>query len=174
MKLYPQGKQSRMLHSLKPGDKLLFAPVKQFAWKRNKYHHLAMIAGGAGITPMFQLIRGVLRDPKDYTMITLVWGVNTDADIILHDELSALQEVYSHRFKVVYVVSEPSAGSPHREGFVTSEVLEAAGLCGRDRNRGVKALICGPPAMVQALKGKKGQEGLLAKAGFSPEQIYTF
>ncbi|GAB1318725.1 hypothetical protein MFIFM68171_08935 [Madurella fahalii] len=172
VKLYPGGKQSTHLHSLKPGDKLTFAPIKELAWIPNKHEHVALIAGGAGITPMYQLARGILRNPDDQTRITVVWGVNTDSDIFLRDEFAALEKNYPGRFKAVYVVATPDAGSPHQKGFVTKQVLEKAGLSPKEeKNRDVKVLVCGPPPMEKALKGTKG---ILAELGYGKDQIYSF
>lgn len=174
VKLYPNGKQSTHLHSLKPGDTLTFAPIKEFAWTPNKHEHVALIAGGAGITPMYQLARGILHNPTDQTRVTLVWGVNTDEDIFLKDEFAAMERAYPGRFKAVYVVATPEAGSPHQKGFVTRQVLDGAGLgASEKKNRDVKVLVCGPPAMEKALKGKKGQ-GVLAELGYRPDQVYSF
>jgi NAD(P)H-flavin reductase len=42
-----------------------------------------MLAGGTGITPMFQVLNAVLKDPKDRTRITLLYGNLTEDDILL-------------------------------------------------------------------------------------------
>lgn len=174
VKLYPNGKQSTHLHSLKPGDALTFAPIKELAWTPNKHRHVALIAGGAGITPMYQLARGILHNPADQTRITLVWGVNTDDDIFLRDEFTAMEREHPGRFKAVYVVATPKAGSPYQKGFITRQVLEKAGLSPTEEgNRDVKVLVCGPPAMEKALKGKRGV-GVLAELGYRPNQVYSF
>jgi len=180
VKLYPGGKQSSHIHSLKPGDSLTFAPIPELKWTPNKHPHLAMIAGGAGITPMYQLARGVLKNPEDQTRITLVWGVNTDEDIFLGKEFGALEKEYPGRFKVHYVVATPDANSPHRKGFVTKQILEDLGLSSKsEKNRGTKVLVCGPPPMEKALKGTKSflggaKPGLLAELGYGADQIFSF
>lgn len=173
VKLYPGGKQSSHLHSMKPGDSLTFVPIKELAWRPNMHPHVALIAGGAGITPMYQLARGILQNPDDRTAITLVWGVNTDEDIFLRDEFAEMQRKYPSRFKAVYVVATPDAGSTHKKGFVTKKILEEAGLGAKEeKNRDVKVLVCGPPAMEKVLKAKG--TGVLAELGYRPDQIYSF
>ncbi|KAK1759208.1 NADH-cytochrome b5 reductase 2 [Echria macrotheca] len=180
VKHYPGGKQSTHIHSLKPGDTLTFAPIPELKWSPNKYPHVAMIAGGAGITPMYQLARGILKNPDDQTRITLVWGVNTDEDIFLGDEFSELEKKFPGRFKVHYVVATPKAGSPHQKGFVTKQILEGAGLSGSsEKNQGTHVLVCGPPPMEAALKGTKkflggAQPGLLAELGYGKDRIFSF
>jgi ferredoxin-NADP reductase len=65
-------------------------------------HGLAagMIAGGTGITPMYQVAQTVLRDTGDRTSFSLIFAnVNAD-DILIKGELDALAAAYPGRFKV--------------------------------------------------------------------------
>lgn len=182
VKHYPGGKQSTHMHSLQPGDKLIFAPIKGYAWTPNKHAHVALIAGGAGITPMYQLSRGILGNPEDRARVTLVWGVNTDDDIFLRDEFAALERKFPGRFRAIYAVAEPGPGSKHAAGFITAQVLEGAGLGAAEREKDggdVKVLVCGPPPMEKAIAGTKGwggkvNGGVLAELGFTPDQIHRF
>lgn len=183
VKQYPNGKQSTHLHSLQPGDFLRFAPIKEISWIPNKHDHVALIAGGAGITPMYQLARGILGNPADRTRVTLVWGVNTDEDIFLKDEFRELEEKHQWQFRAVYVVSKPAEGSQYEKGHVTRQVLEGAGLAvgkkEKEAGEDVKVLVCGPPGMEKALTGSKGlfgspKTGVLHEMGFRADQIHRF
>ncbi|KAK4197974.1 hypothetical protein QBC40DRAFT_284532 [Triangularia verruculosa] len=179
VKLYPNGKQSGYLHSLKPGDTITCLRIPEYVWQPNKHDHVALIAGGAGITPMYQLIQGILGNPEDKTRVTLVWGVNGDQDIFLKQELAELQSKYPGRFRAEYVVSQPEAGSTYRKGYVNGKALEELGLGANDeKNKNVKVMVCGPPAMEKALKGGKGpfanKTGVLHELGYKPDQIYSF
>lgn len=51
---------------------------------------LSMVAGGTGITPMYQIIQAVLRDPEDRTEIRLLYANQSEDGILLHQELEAL------------------------------------------------------------------------------------
>ena len=62
---------------------------------------------------------------------TLVWGVNTDADLFLKDEFAVLEKSHPGRFETHYVVSNPEEGSKYAKGYVTRELLERAGLLRR-------------------------------------------
>ncbi|KAK0643897.1 hypothetical protein B0T16DRAFT_332998 [Cercophora newfieldiana] len=172
VKHYPGGKGSTALHALKPGDRLTCLPIPAFKWAPNKFSHVAMIAGGAGITPMWQLAQGILKNPDDHARISLVWGVNTDSDIFLKDQFDALEKKYPNRFKVTYVVADKDSKSPYEKGFVTAELLEKLGLRhGPPRNNGTHVLVCGPPPMDKALTGGKGGSGLLSKLGYKDTDI---
>lgn len=42
-----------------------------------------MLAGGTGITPMFQVLNAILKNPRDTTSVTLLYGNLTEEDILL-------------------------------------------------------------------------------------------
>ena len=134
VKKYPEGKASTYLHSLNPGNSLYFlGALKGYRWTPNKHPHVTLIAGGAGITPMYQLIQGILSNPADQTKITLVFGVNSDADVLFRREFEELEGKFGDRFKAVYTVSRPGKESPFRKGYVTKELLEqVTGLAGEE------------------------------------------
>lgn len=178
VKEYPGGKASTYLHSLSPGDSLYFAAViKGYQWVPNKYSHVTLVAGGAGITPMYQLLQGVLRNPEDRTKITLVFGVNSDADVLFKKEFDEFEQRFPARFKAVYTVSKPVEGSPFQKGYITRELLEDVTVGSQEKN--TKVFICGPPAMEEALLGKRGrfndgQRGILDQLGYKKDQIHKF
>ena len=64
----PKGPMSQHIHGLKvgqePNTKRLIAT---YPMKSNQYRHTAMIAGGTGITPMWQTARRIFKDPTDNT-----------------------------------------------------------------------------------------------------------
>lgn len=45
--------------------------------------YAGMLAGGTGITPMFQVLNAILKNPKDHTCVTLLYGNLTQEDILL-------------------------------------------------------------------------------------------
>lgn len=171
VKKYPDGKVSTHLHSLQPGDSLFFAfGIKAYSWVPNKHDHVALIAGGAGITPLYQLIQGVLDNPEDRTKMTLVFGVNTERDLLLREKFEDYERKFPNRFKIVYTVSQPEEGSTVRKGHVTKELLEEILPARTD-----KVFVCGPPAMENALTGKgRGVSGILGELGYRKDQIFKF
>jgi cytochrome-b5 reductase len=177
VKKYPEGKASTHLHSLQPGDSLFFAfPIKAYTWEPNRYEHITLIAGGAGITPLYQLIQGILNNPTDRTKMTLVFGVNTENDILLRDEFESYQKQFPDRFKVVYTVSSNSiekTSTEFRNGRVTKELLKE--LLPSSSGNDTKVFLCGPPAMEDALTGKRrGESGILGELGYRKDQVFKF
>ncbi|KAI1383971.1 NADH-cytochrome b5 reductase [Hypoxylon trugodes] len=171
VKKYPNGKQSTHIHSLQPGDSLRFITrLPGYKWLPNKHPEITLIAGGAGITPVYQLIQGILQNPEDRTKITLVFGVNTDADLLLKKELSEYEARFPGRFKAVYTVSQPVTGSPFRQGYVTKELLSEVAPPSSDS----KVFVCGPPPMENTLVGSKRKPGVLEELGYRKDQIHKF
>ncbi|KAI0376021.1 NADH-cytochrome b5 reductase [Hypomontagnella monticulosa] len=171
VKRYPNGKQSTHLHSLQPGDSLRFITrIPGYNWQPNQHSEIMLIAGGAGITPAYQLIRGILQNPNDHTKVTLVFGVNTDDDLLLKKEFGDYETHFPGRFKAIYTVSQPVEGSPLRKGYVTKELLEEVA----PRSGDCKVFVCGPPPMENALVGSRRQPGILQELGYRKDQIHKF
>ena len=51
-----------------------------------------MIAGGTGITPMYQVIKAVLKQADDETQLALLYANQSPDDILLFEELQSLAE----------------------------------------------------------------------------------
>ncbi|KAK7515843.1 NADH-cytochrome b5 reductase-like protein [Phyllosticta citriasiana] len=176
VKKYPNGQLSTHLHSLAPGQTQLFAgPLTRYQWKpssKQQEQHVAMIAGGTGICPMYQLLHGIFKNPADRTKVTLVWGVNNDAEIFLKDELDALQRRFPDRLNVVYAVSNPAPGSTHAKGRVTKELLQRVDLGAPGKV--AKMFVCGPPGMEAAVAGSwnfGSNDGILRELGYTKAQV---
>ncbi|GER49225.1 nitrate reductase [Striga asiatica] len=108
---------------------------------------LAMIAGGTGITPVYQVMRAAIKDSEDTTEMHVVYANRTEDDILLRDELDSWARRYPDRVKVWYVVQESVRdGWEYSVGFVTEEILREHIPAAGDETL---VLVCGPPAMMQ-------------------------
>ena len=145
--------------------------------KTNEFEHVNLIAAGAGITPMYQLIQGMLNNPDDKSKIKLIFGVNTDKDLVMKRELDVFEHKFPDRLKVVYRVSDPVEGSPFTKGRVDKELLQTELLGPKDRKT-TKVFLCGPPAMEASIFGSKGwtssQRGVLEELGYAKDRIHKF
>lgn len=82
VKAYEKGNISRYLSLLTVGqDVKIKGPKGKFTYTRDLADHLLMIAGGTGITPMYQIIKASLADDKDATQIRLVYANVNEDDI---------------------------------------------------------------------------------------------
>ncbi|RGP73151.1 nadh cytb-reductase [Fusarium longipes] len=175
IKVYPDGKlTNNYLAHLEIGDEVLFrGPKGAMKYQPNICKKIGMIAGGTGITPMFQVIRAVCEHDRDTTEISLIYANRTEQDILLREELDRFARRYPKNFKVYYMLDQPPHDWNYGSGFVTQglmkEKLPAA-------NIDSKVFLCGPPGMVNA--SKKALVGLgFEQPGASAkmtDQVFVF
>ncbi|GBF95145.1 hypothetical protein Rsub_07729 [Raphidocelis subcapitata] len=164
---YPTGgKMSQHLDSLTPGRDWLEVEgpagavtylgrgAFDVAGRRVEAGRLNLIAGGTGITPMYQLAQAILSDPSDPTEMRLLFANKTPEDILLEPELNALAAGSGGRLQArVFYTVDAGAGPGWRgfTGHVDARVAAAAlfppsaGPGGAPR---AAALLCGPPPMI--------------------------
>jgi len=182
VKGYPDGKMSKHINSLKPGDTLDFkGPILGTPITQNEFDSIGLIAGGSGITPMLQVAQRVLANPDDQTNVSLIFANVSEDDILLKEKIDELQAEYPEQLRVLYVLDNPPEwGWRGGRGYISKAMLREfmpepllGGL--------TKVLICGPPGMVKhlagELPGKKGQGelgGLLKELGYDASQVFKF
>lgn len=180
VKAYPKGPMSQHLHSLKLGDTLSFkGPIPKYPWAPNKHRHVTLIAGGTGITPMYQLIRTIFNNPEDQTKVSLIFGNIKEEDILLREEFEKLEKDYPQRFRAFHTLDNPPDGWKGGKGFMTKELLKE--VLPDPKTENIKVFVCGPPGMYKAISGTKPnpQEqgeltGILKELGYTSEQVFKF
>jgi len=180
VKKYPGGPMSEHLHDMQPGDTLdMKGPIPKYPWTANKHDHIALLAGGTGITPMYQLARGIFKNPEDKTKVTLVFGNVTEADILLKEEWEKLENEYPNRMRAFYLLDQPpkewsqyvlslfsfipptsyhpdrpiTDNPPRGSGHITKELLQKVIPSPSESN--IKVFVCGPPGLYKAISGNK-------------------
>ncbi|GAB2245286.1 hypothetical protein Droror1_Dr00000779 [Drosera rotundifolia] len=116
--------------------------------KQKHAKRLAMVAGGTGITPIYQVIQAILVDPEDSTEMHLVYANRSEDDILLRDELDAWSNEHKHRLKVWYVVSNCKKEEWTYSIGCVSEAILREHIPGAEE--GVLALACGSHGMVES------------------------
>lgn len=180
IKKYEGGLMSTHIHNLKPGDTLAFkGPILKYKWEANKHKQIALLGGGTGITPLYQLIQEIHKNPADKTKVTLLYGSLTEKDILLKDELDAFAKDRPDQFKFVYFVDKASPNWKGETGYISKEYLEKNLFKASDDN--VHVFVCGPPPLYKALSGNKVSPtdqgeltGALKELGFTKEQVFKF
>ncbi|KAH1213896.1 Nitrate reductase [NADH] 2 [Glycine max] len=107
---------------------------------------LAMLAGGTGITPIYQVAQAILKDPEDPTEMHVVYANKTEDDILLKEEMDVWAKKHSDRFKVWYVVETAREGWEYSVGFITESIMREHLP---ETSTDALALTCGPPPMIQ-------------------------
>ncbi|KAH8651099.1 hypothetical protein BX600DRAFT_441542 [Xylariales sp. PMI_506] len=151
IRCYPDGLLSgNYLRHLKVGDEVLFrGPRGPMRYQRGLAKNIGMIAGGTGVTPMFQLIRAICEDSEDTTQVSLVYGNRSVDDILLRQKLDSYARRYPNTFKVWYLLDRAPDDWAFGKGYVNAEIVENF-LPGASQD--TKILLCGPPGMVNACK----------------------
>lgn len=148
IKRYPNGLMSGYIHEKKVGDEILLAgPTKGGHFEPTMAGTIAMIAGGAGVTPMIAIIRTAIR--RGYkTDMTLLFANKTEQDIILREEFENYAAKYDN-FKCVFTVEQPSIDWRGHSGFIDENHLQKH-LPPPTANPLI--FLCGPPVMEYKLR----------------------
>ena len=157
----PDGVMGTWLGRARPGDRVrVTGPMGSF-YLRPVTRPLLFLAGGTGLAPFLSMLE-VLAGQGSTERIHLVYGVTRDADLVLVDAL----EGFAARlpgFGFTTVVAD--AGSAHpRKGWVTGH------MPGDLMAGAFDAYLCGPPPMVDAVRGWFAEQGI-APASFHYEKF---
>jgi cytochrome-b5 reductase len=178
IKKYPDGAVSSYMHGLKPGDKIkVKGPFQKLVIKPNMKKAIGMIAGGTGLTPMYQCVLELLQSEEDKTDLTLVYANKTSKDILIKDDLDKLARE-NPRFKVHYIIDKEEPGWTGGVGHVTLDDVKKYMPEPSDDNL---VFVCGPPGMYKAISGPKAEDksqgeigGYLKEAGYTSDQVFKF
>jgi benzoate/toluate 1,2-dioxygenase reductase subunit len=135
-----------------PGTPMEFTGPAGSFYLREVTRPLLFLAGGTGLAPFLSML-GRLAALGTSQPVHLVYGVTNDADLVGIAEL----EGFAARipgFTFATVVAAEGSAHPRR-GYVTAHV-EPGHLHGGD----VDIYLCGPPPMVDAVRGWLAAEGV--------------
>lgn len=203
VKTYPQGNMSKHMDNMEVGkDQLLFWQIpfnikEQYPFGNRKL--ILMLAGGTGLTPMYQaLLRMFGSDETNElnTRVVLLYGSRTVEDIFLRKEIDAMVQKYPNHLRVVHVLSHEqndsvfTKESGYEKGFISLDLLqriykEETELLSKQvetplTEDDVRAWVCGPPIFYNIMSGpreekeKLPEDALLHKLGMNLSQIVKF
>ncbi len=116
-------------------------------------------AAGSGITPVISIIKTVLEEePK--SSFTLIYGNKEFQSIVFREEIEALKNKHLNRLQVVHVLSRERLESEINCGRIDAKKCDA--LCSTLLSIDTidKAFICGPEAMIHAVKDYLMDKGM--------------
>ncbi|KAJ6836008.1 NADH--cytochrome b5 reductase 1 isoform X2 [Iris pallida] len=164
--MYPQGRMSHHFSEMKIDDYLsVNEPKGRFKYQPGQVRVFGMLAGGSGITSMFQVARAILENPTDRTKVQLIYANVSYDDILLKEELDALASNYPSRFSVYYVLNQPPDAWNGGVGFVSKEMIQSH--CPAPAPD-IQILRCGPPPMNKAIGAH------LDDLGYTKEMQFQF
>lgn len=152
----PDGLMSGWLRAAEPGAAMEFTGPAGSFYLRDVTRPLLLLAGGTGLAPFLSML-GRLAETGCAQPVRLVYGVTNDADLVGLAELDAYAAMLPGFSYVTTVAAEASAHP--RKGYVTAQV-DASWLNGGD----VDVYLCGPPPMVDAVRGWLSAQGVTPAA----------
>ena len=171
----PGGRMSKAMNSLPLGHGVdIKGPIGKFEYLgrgscavngvRKTVKKFAMICGGSGITPIFQVFRAVMRDRDDPTTCTVLNGNRLVEDILCKEDLDALLRGNEDRGQVIHTLTKAPETWAGLKGRINNELVRTH--C--QRNDDTMVLICGPEAL------EKSVHKALKEQGWRDEQILFF
>src|SRR3954453_1584924 len=129
----------------KVGDRVEFqGPLGSF-YLRPVQRPVLFLAGGTGLAPFLAMLHKLAQDGVEHP-VHLIFGVTKDADLVKIDELDDYTKT-EPGFSYTCTLADEGSSYPHK-GYVT-RYIEPEHLNGGD----VDVYLCGPPPMVDAVRG---------------------
>jgi ring-1,2-phenylacetyl-CoA epoxidase subunit PaaE len=155
--------------ALKPGDVVdVMSPHGSFTTEfdaANK-RHLIGIAGGSGITPVFSLIKTLLRC-EPHSRFTLLYGNRDSSSVIFLEALAALKDKHLNRLEIYHFLDQEEQDVDLFNGMLDrARCEEAIALLVPGAAEVDGWFICGPGPMMDAA------EGALLDRGIAKERIH--
>jgi cytochrome-b5 reductase len=184
VKCYPNSKMGSHLFSLKVGDSIeVKGPWHTFDVKPSQYNQIGMIAGGTGITPMFQVISNILHSQGNSTKISLLYANKTEGDVLLGKELEGLGKDFAGKFATYYCLASPPKRWTGYSGYIDKKMIEET-MPGPEHEGDSVIFVCGPPPFMKTICGPKDYrsyppkqgplDGYLKEMGYSENGVYKF
>lgn len=157
---FPEGgKMSQHLDRMAIGDMIdVKGPLGEVTYKGNgNFTYLMedkqatrfnMVAGGTGLTPVYQVMNAIARDPTDKTEVCLLYANRSPDDILMKHRLDQLAKENPNRLKITYTVDRVPEGVEWngKSGFVNKDMLEEAFF---PPSATTFNMMCGPPIMME-------------------------
>lgn len=168
IKRVQNGEISRYLHdTLRVGDVITsLYPAGRFTFDENQTGDVVLFGAGSGITPLFGLIKQALREESPRNVMLLYSSPN-ERNIIFQRELNDLQSQFPDRFRLIYLLSNPTEDWIGLRGRLNNVMLERLlpELIGASNPETLRFYVCGPGDYMRMI------QFTLVFSGFRPEQI---
>jgi nitrate reductase (NAD(P)H) len=172
------GKMTQALDSIPVGHFVEFkGPVGKFEYlgrgrcsiggRERRVRRFVMVCAGSGITPIFQVLRAVMKDEEDETRCLVLDGNRVEADILCREELDAMARVNEEKCELVYTLTRPGPVWKGLKGRMDRGLFESkVGAPPEDAESLV--LICGPETM------EKSVHEIFRSMGWKDEDLLFF
>ena len=174
IKRVQNGEISRyLLDTLRVGDVLTsLLPAGRFTLDEEQTTgDLILFGAGSGITPLYAILKSVLWT-QSARRVTLVYSNSNERNTLFQEELDALHDQFASRFRLIYMLSEPTHARTklpqdvHR-GRLNNTLLEQMlpNLTGDSVPELLRFYVCGPADYMRMV------QFTLTVSGFARDQI---
>ena len=115
----------------------------------NQSRKLVFLGGGSGITPLYSILRSVLKNEPESSVV-LVYGNRDEDYIIFKDELAKLEEIYSDRFRLFHILESDPKDFATVKGRPSPGIM--SDLITTHEIKGDEYFICGPEPMMDVTR----------------------
>ncbi|KAK1456851.1 hypothetical protein CMEL01_16208 [Colletotrichum melonis] len=177
----PGGKMTQALDAIPVGHFVDFkGPIGKFEYlgkglcsisgKQRTVKRFVMICAGSGITPIFQVLRAVLKDEADPTTCLVLDGNRVEEDILCRAELDEMAAAAGpDKCRLVYSLTKPGPEWTGLKGRMDGAFFEReVGRCGSGGGGDELVLVCGPEPL------EKGVRASLASLGWKEDDLLFF
>ncbi|EDV22139.1 uncharacterized protein TRIADDRAFT_15859, partial [Trichoplax adhaerens] len=170
IKIYDNGKMSDQIRQWHVGDYAMWrGPYGDFQYLPNQCKKILMLAAGTGVAPMIQIIRYVINNENDDTLLHLILSVKYYDDIALKHDLDAFKQYWNVTVEYVLTCEKDTKKFKYGDKITLSKVdhqfLEKV-LFPPSQNS--KVLICGTKSF------EKDMIKYLKQFGFTEENYFKF
>lgn len=126
---------------------------------------IVLIGAGSGITPLFSILKQVLKDEQE-SIVTLIYSNRNENYALFTDQISDLHRRFPTRLKVIHIHSQPGDDWNGMRGRINNTRLEQ--LVSKSLNFSItdaRFFICGPFELMRSV------EITLHYMGYGSDQI---
>lgn len=154
LNLVKDGPGSNYLFSLREGSRTEFkGPAGAFYLRDDATRDLLFVATGTGIAPIRSMILAQLERASSRA-VTLFWGLRSQRDLYLQDELQALAQAHP-KFSYVATLSRPDSGWEGAVGRVTALIEQRVSSVAN-----LAVYLCGGSGMIKDVTARLNAKGL--------------
>nr|AEO00942.1 nitrate reductase [Colletotrichum lindemuthianum] len=158
------GRMTQALDSIPLGHWVDFkGPVGKFeylggglcsiAGKQRRVKRFVMICAGSGITPIFQVLRAVLKNVQDPTRCLVLDGNRVEEDILCREDLDDMASANPDRCRLLHTLSKPASSWTGLKGRIDAAFLETEVGARRSDSDGEElVLVCGPEPLEKSVR----------------------
>lgn len=139
------------LTDFKAGDAVsVLAPSGHFILRPKAGERYVAFAAGSGITPVMGMVYAALEQTEDAEFI-LFYGNSKTSDVLLHEQIAQLKDIYGARFSVHYFLTQQKVDVPLYQGrFDLAKIKLLEKFMFKDVNA-AGYFVCGPGQMIDTV-----------------------